>query len=548
MSNLINHVERIYNELSDSHLDDWILNDLKKDFEIVGEYLGVSDEEAMLFAIIFSFELTNSRSDLRSISKYFSVSDFKSIEFAKVILKLVDKKLCREIKEKRRRNSMPSPIEFAVNNDLFNAIIENKPFPAERINFIPTTIEWLEEMYIFITEELESLSRRDMEQIIDEKLSVQVEGNLPKYLADLNLAGHNKLLIVYAIWDSLVNDDGFTPDSFYTNYGNSRFLMHREKKLMMDGIHPLIKKEIICLQPAIFGNDIEIALTDSFKTELNTYGIELPERNKSNNHLTCTHDQIKDKQLFYNDDENRQLDTITSLLKRENFISLQERMEKKGYPTGVSILLYGGPGTGKTETVFQLARKTGRDIIQVDISQSKSMWFGQSEKLVKKIFSDYKDACKDSELKPILFINEADAILSKRGKVNSTVGQTENTIQNILLEEMEKLEGILFATTNMELNLDKAFERRFLFKVKFERPDVQQRFHIWQSKLKRKNKQISTFLAENFELSGGQIDNVIRKLEIQNLLGQTKFSKNALVLLCQEELIMQQPGTNKIGF
>lgn len=548
MSKLISHIERIYTELSDSYLNEKIVNDLKNDFEVVGHYLGVSNEEAMLFAIIFSFELTNSRSDLRSVSKYLSVSDFKSIEFGKVILKLVDKKLCREIKEKRRRNSIPPPIEFAINNDLFNAIIENEPFPAERINFIPTTIEWLEEMYIFITEELECLSRRDMEQIINEKLSVQVEGNLPKYLADLNLAGHNKLLIVYAIWDSLVNDDGFTPDSFYTNYGNSRFLMHKEKKLMMDGIHPLIKKEIICLQPAIFGNDIELALTDSFKDELTTYGIELPVRNKSNNHLTCTHDQIKEKQLFYNNDESRQLDTITSLLKRENFDSLQERMEKKGYPIGVSILLYGGPGTGKTETVFQLARKTGRDIIQVDISQSKSMWFGQSEKLVKKIFSDYQNACKDSEIKPILFINEADAILSKRGKINSSVGQTENTIQNILLEEMEKLEGILFATTNMELNLDKAFERRFLFKVKFEKPDVTQRFHIWQSKLKRNNRQLCAFLAESYELSGGQIDNIIRKIEIQSLLGQTKITKDSLTTLCQEELILHLPIGNKIGF
>ena len=58
MRNLINHIERIYNELSDSHLNEKILNDLKKDFEIVGKYLGVTNEEAMLFAIIFSFELT----------------------------------------------------------------------------------------------------------------------------------------------------------------------------------------------------------------------------------------------------------------------------------------------------------------------------------------------------------------------------------------------------------------------------------------------------------------------------------------------------------
>jgi SpoVK/Ycf46/Vps4 family AAA+-type ATPase len=73
----------------------------------------------------------------------------------------------------------------------------------------------------------------------------------------------------------------------------------------------------------------------------------------------------------------------------------------------------------------------------VEISQSKSMWFGESEKLVKKIFRDYIELHKMLDLAPILLFNEADAILSSR-KTNSqsSVSQTENAIQNILLEEL----------------------------------------------------------------------------------------------------------------
>ena len=52
-------------------------------------------------------------------------------------------------------------------------------------------------------------------------------------------------------------------------------------------------------------------------------------------------------------------------------------------------MLYGEPGTGKTATVYELARKHKRAVFKVEISETKSMWFGESQKLVKKIFTDY---------------------------------------------------------------------------------------------------------------------------------------------------------------
>ena len=109
-------------------------------------------------------------------------------------------------------------------------------------------------------------------------------------------------------------------------------------------------------------------------------------------------------------------------------------MKAKALPQNLNILLFGAPGTGKTETVYQLAKSSGREIMKVEISQSKSMWFGESEKLIKKIFRDYADLAKQNELTPILLFNEADAILSSRKTNNaSAVSQTENAIQNILL-------------------------------------------------------------------------------------------------------------------
>ena len=97
-------------------------------------------------------------------------------------------------------------------------------------------------------------------------------------------------------------------------------------------------------------------------------------------------------------------------------------------------MFYGAPGTGKTESVLQIARESGRDIMQVDISSVRNKWYGETEKQIKKIFTDYKDLVKQSKKTPILLFNEADAILSVRselGSDSSSVGKTENAIQNI---------------------------------------------------------------------------------------------------------------------
>ncbi len=84
---------------------------------------------------------------------------------------------------------------------------------------------------------------------------------------------------------------------------------------------------------------------------------------------------------------------------------LQARLEEQALPTGVAALFYGSPGTGKTETVYQLAKASGRDVMQVDISEMKTCWYGESQKLVKGVFTKYEKLCRKSKNLPILLFN-----------------------------------------------------------------------------------------------------------------------------------------------
>jgi SpoVK/Ycf46/Vps4 family AAA+-type ATPase len=215
---------------------------------------------------------------------------------------------------------------------------------------------------------------------------------------------------------------------------------------------------------------------------------------------------------------------------------------------GETVILHGPPGTGKTESVYQIARKTGRNIFKVDISESKSKWFGESEKLIKDIFARYKSTAKKQPLLPILLFNEADALLSTRRESASNVSQTENAIQNILLEELENFEEIFIATTNLVKNLDPAFERRFLFKIKINNPTMSVKQKIWQNRLSFLSPVQTNTLAENYSLSGGQIENICRKIMMQEVITGTKIDLREISGFCEVELFGGTPKVQRIGF
>lgn len=77
------------------------------------------------------------------------------------------------------------------------------------------------------------------------------------------------------------------------------------------------------------------------------------------------------------------------------------------------------------------------------------------------------------------------------------------------------MEGIMIATTNLADNFDGAFERRFLFKVHFDKPTLEAKKSIWRDKLSMLTDEEAHTLASKFDLSGGQIDNIVRKTMMQ---------------------------------
>ena len=260
--------------------------------------------------------------------------------------------------------------------------------------------------------------------------------------------------------------------------------------------------------------------------------------------------------LFYSPENKQQIEDLTRILYHKNFVKIRNRLKTGGYPRGICVVLYGAAGSGKTETVYQLARKTGRIIVPVDIADTKSCWFGESEKKIRKIFTDYRRLCdqitrSENGRLPILLFNECDAVFSQRKNVNiSNTAQIENTIQNIILEELEKFDGILLATTNIIDNLDPAFERRFLFKIHFENPSFDAKLAIWHNKLPWLSKQAANQLASDYNFSGGEILNIVRKCQIKEIISGNKAELKDVIEYCNCEKLYNDDNQRKrkIGF
>lgn len=178
------------------------------------------------------------------------------------------------------------------------------------------------------------------------------------------------------------------------------------------------------------------------------------------------------------------------------------------------ILLYGDSGTGKTSSAYALAKDLGQKILSLDCSRVLSMYVGESEKNVRRIFDEYKDLTEGLRQRPLLLLDEADQLLGSRGDSSSSASRMYHQMQNIFLRQIEEFKGILVATTNLVDSLDSAFSRRFHYKLCFSRPNEAQRRDIWALHLPKKaefsedTKRLCERLA-SFELSGGQIKIVV---------------------------------------
>ena len=532
-TDLINAMDTIVRHSENTGFTENLLFFLQKPIHYLCDRLKINEKQAVLLSVVCELGVDKNVS-LSRLSQHFNCSNLNAIAFIKELDELASKSLI----------SRPSSKNYTSRQNVLEAFSINEVSSHEVVTYdtcekMLNRIEYLAYLYNNYPCGDPDEFQDELQLLLDDNMHLEFTQKLKKYDLESN---DQAMLIGACIMLCCHGKYSFNPDNF--NRYVDRSYLYSSWNEFSSGAHALMLEGLI--EPSCDSGieDEELfELTKKAKNELLAGVASLSDGSMFKDAKEFIHyKSIVPKDLFFNSDVEEQFNRLSNLMQQEHYTEIHDRLVQNGMRTGFACLFYGNPGTGKTEAALQLARMTGRGIYKVNMADVRSKWVGESEKTVKSIFSQYQSIVNHSEVAPILLLNEADALLGNRfTNVNQSVEKMENTMQNIILEEMERLNGILIATTNLTENLDSAFERRFLFKLRFNNPDANARLHIWESMIPEITSIANHLqLVERYPFSGGQIENIARKCKIESVISGKALDFDMLKTFCDEESLVKE--------
>jgi hypothetical protein len=515
------------------------LDKMSKHLLVIKEFMQCTELQATFIVVLYYYN-SNDRGNylLQELMELIPFSIGGKSSAQKVISSLISRGIVNEIAETKFRGNGVIEFKYALSEAAIAGIESDKQIKGNELIIKMNDLQVVERLVEGDSES--NFDNKPYAKKIDlYKRQLSALKHHP-FVMDLNayrLSEDASFLLVCFIWQSLEQTE-LNLESFLSRTFKSKSRFYEELYKFHSKTHILIQGGFLNVYPAAYQEEVSLVsagpqigkLVERFNFILRI------NENASPYFQIISPEKINPAELYYDADLNERMEFLTEMLEDQKLREIQNNMTQNGFAQGISVFLYGSPGTGKTESVYQIARKTGRAVFKVNIGSDRSMWFGESEKMVNNIFNAYEDLSKRYEVKPVLLFNEADAIFNKRmDNSKGNVRQTEHRIQNILLEQLECFNGILVATSNLASALDAAFERRFLFKIKFNAPKMQTAALIWKHNLPNLTKVETERLATAYNFSGGQINNIVRKVTIHKLLHGIEPDFVLIEAFCNDE-------------
>ena len=550
---LLQSITKLHNNHSNLYKEESTIEEYNNELKIVCDFFDVEPKTGVLLSVIICDQLIGEVRYIHNVYKNIGFSSLEIISLNNQIKDLVKRSWLKQSNKTfpYAKEIKSNQTEYIISQHILNAVLflDKELIENERpLDFTDGLIKLRNYMKHLVDS---NLYEDEMYDGVQQFLWDFKENTFLKEITESQeLLVEEKLILFWLSSEYIFDREEFDLDAVCDFLGFENNFIYNFKQRIKNDKSTLFNTNYLSFVNPELADFSSITYGDKMLDLLTKTCVKVEQ--KKIKHKFCQliqPDDIEFKNLYFNTKQQQDITKIIDMLSPENYKKMCENFKSHKMKEALSLLFYGLSGTGKTELVRQIAKKHNRILLMVDIASIKSMWVGESEKNIRRVFREYAEALKICDLAPILFFNEADAILNKRRKIESSSDQMLNSMQNILLQYLEDFEGIFMATTNYINNLDDAFDRRIFYKKAFELPDENTRFQILQDLFPEWPSDWIKDIASDFELSGSQIQNIKRKLLVDSILFDIDYSnKELLVNYIEEELGFRKKNRTEIGF
>ena len=552
-TDLLTSVQMLSSESKGQALTEELIESMAEFSSPIMDFFGITHFQSIVFAHLIEAELRSLIVDNERITDTFGkkLSALASVNLA--LDELLAKKLIYHKRSEygmRRKNDRNKII--AVHEKMLDALMTGDA------SLLTTT--QTEDFQALLAEVRELIVKRmekiiSTDELVDQTMQILTSNNaLPEVKWLLKIEGIDKYDMVLLLNLTIETfEDGDRGESDMSKLVNEVFSEIRDrvryKRNIKENKCPLYTLKLVEFSDNDFSFMDYTRLSEESMEMLLGGAVELTKKPiKPKFGTLIAPDKIVEEELFYNEAEQKQIDTLVKALQKDNYDLIVEKLKSKGSIPNFIGIMAGLPGVGKTASCYQIAKRTNRYVYFIDLEKISSKWVGESSKNTVALFQEVNDITNYLGEIPCCIFNEVDQVLNQRLSSDSSVAAEKNGVIAQFLQQFETFSGIAFLTTNLVDNIDSGFMRRILFKIVMHPPKPDVRKKILTKVFDEINEDTINLINSKYELTGAQIGNVSKKLTVSTLLDDTINKDEYIMELCEEELVFSKSNRKPIGF
>ena len=351
---LLQAIERVVELSDDSKMSKEFMEKAKAELQLLASSFGITERQAVLFCVCM--EKGPHRVDYSDLACHLDIKKITALGYASDIDALVRRRLLkfRDVKDEDVFDIPTAVIRCLKHNEVYELPRRTGLDCAEMFELLD---QWFEDL------DDDAISLRELEEEIQKLFDENKQISFVRKLREYYLSEHEEAMAAFFCHRLVNRDDDDIRFGQLEDLYDTKADFNKAKVSLRCGNHKLMRKKLIehrCEDG--IANTTRYKLTEEAKrTLLAELKIDTTEEKLAD---AIKARDLTEKKMFYVKENEQQVSELLSFLMPDKYSEIHERMQQTGFRTGFACLFYGGPGTGKTETAYQLARQTGRDIMQ----------------------------------------------------------------------------------------------------------------------------------------------------------------------------------------